>query len=245
MDRPLPKLSLHTRIRGDIEAHIIAGEWPAGHRIPLEHELMEQYGCSRMTVNKAVSALAAEGLIIRNRRAGSFVARPRMHSAVMQIPDIRHEIEARGSAYSYRCLKVETCQPHCKHFGGNESEKGRSMHILSVHVSDNEPLMLEERHIYLRAVPAAASVDFHAMPPGSWLLEHVPWTEAENRISAIAASTAEVNALGVLPGSACLVVERRTWRGAETVTKVRQTFRGDAYHVTAHFGVTAQYGRAA
>jgi GntR family transcriptional regulator, histidine utilization repressor len=240
MDRHLLKLSLHTRIRGDIEAHIIAGEWPAGHRIPLEHELMEQYGCSRMTVNKAVSALAAEGLIIRNRRAGSFVARPRMHSAVMQIPDIRHEVEARGGVYAYKCLKIEACEPHCLHFGKKEREPGRSLHIRSVHLSDGEPLMLEERHIFLNAVPAAAKADFNAQPPGSWLLEHVPWTEAENRISAIAANAATAKVLGVKAGSACLLVERRTWRGAETVTKVRQTFRGDAYHVTAHFGVTAQ-----
>jgi GntR family transcriptional regulator, histidine utilization repressor len=240
MDRHLPKLSLHTRIRGDIEARILSGEWPVGCRIPLEHELMAQYGCSRMTVNKAVSALAAEGLIIRNRRAGSFVARPHMHSAVMQIPDIRHEVEARGGIYAYKCLKAEKCKPHCKHFGGLESEPGRSLYIRSVHLSDGEPLMLEERHIYLKAVPAAAMVDFQATPPGPWLLEHVPWTEAENRISAIAAGAAAAKALAVKAGSACLVVERRTWRGAETVTKVRQTFRGDAYHVMARFGSTAQ-----
>jgi len=35
---------------------------------------MAQYGCARATVNKAVSALAAAGLIERHRRAGSFVA---------------------------------------------------------------------------------------------------------------------------------------------------------------------------
>ncbi len=228
------------QIRGDIEARILSGEWHAGHRIPLEHELMAQYGCSRMTVNKAVSALADEGLVIRNRRAGSFVARPRMHSAVMQIPDIRHEIEARGGVYAYKCLKTEACEPHCKHFGKKESEPSRSLHIRSAHFCDGEPLMLEERHIFLNAVPTAAKADFNAVPPGSWLLEHVPWTEAENRISAISADAAIAKVLGVKAGSACLVVGRRTWRGAETVTKVRQTFRGDIYDVTARFGSTAQ-----
>ena len=49
---------LHQRIRDDIEARIMSGDWPPGHRIPFEHELMAEYGCSRMTVNKVLSTLA-------------------------------------------------------------------------------------------------------------------------------------------------------------------------------------------
>ena len=47
--------SLYQRILGDIRGRILSGEWPPGHRIPFEHELTEEYGCSRMTVNKALS----------------------------------------------------------------------------------------------------------------------------------------------------------------------------------------------
>ncbi|MDZ4372108.1 MAG: GntR family transcriptional regulator, partial [Phenylobacterium sp.] len=54
---------LHQRIRGDIEARIRSGEWPPGYRVPFEAELMTEYGCARMTVSKAMSALADAGLI--------------------------------------------------------------------------------------------------------------------------------------------------------------------------------------
>ncbi|WP_296253579.1 GntR family transcriptional regulator, partial [uncultured Stenotrophomonas sp.] len=50
--------TLNHRIRSDIEGRILSGEWEPGFRIPFEHELMEQYGCSRMTVNKVLTALA-------------------------------------------------------------------------------------------------------------------------------------------------------------------------------------------
>ena len=53
--------TLHARIRAEIEARILSGEWPPGYRIPPETELVATYGCSRMTVNKAMSSLAAEG----------------------------------------------------------------------------------------------------------------------------------------------------------------------------------------
>ena len=63
--------TLYKQIRLDIERRILTGEWPPGHRIPFEHELMTRYGCSRMTVSKALSELAQADLIERRRRARS------------------------------------------------------------------------------------------------------------------------------------------------------------------------------
>lgn len=91
---------LHQQIRTDLERKIVDGAWPPGHRIPFEHELMAQYRCSRMTVNKVLSRLASIGLIERRRRAGSFVSRPKVHSAVLEIPDIQAEIIGRGQRYT-------------------------------------------------------------------------------------------------------------------------------------------------
>ena len=68
-------VSLYQRILSDIRGRILSGEWQPGHRIPFEHELSAEYGCSRMTVNKAMSELARTGLIERRRRSGSFSRR--------------------------------------------------------------------------------------------------------------------------------------------------------------------------
>ena len=89
MNLAVDERALHQRISLDLEANIRSGAWPPGFRIPFEHELTAQYGCARATVNKAVSALVAAGLIERRRRAGSFVARPHLQSAVLEIPDIQ------------------------------------------------------------------------------------------------------------------------------------------------------------
>src|SRR3954447_12813665 len=105
-DKPPPadKPTLYKQIRLDIERRILTGEWPPGHRIPFEHELMARYGCSRMTVSKALSELAQADLIERRRRAGTFVRRPQFLSAVLKIPDIRAEIGALGRAYGYELI---------------------------------------------------------------------------------------------------------------------------------------------
>ena len=49
---------------------------------------MAEYGCSRMTVNKALSALAATGLIARRRRAGSVRRRAGNQRAVLRDPGL-------------------------------------------------------------------------------------------------------------------------------------------------------------
>ena len=227
--------SLHARIRSDIEGRIRSGEWMPGQRIPTEAELMLTWKCSRMTAHKAVAALAAEGFVERNRKAGTFVARPRMHAAMLGIPDIRAEVEARGLGYGYKLLFDERRPACCIYLGAEGHHLGPSRFVRSVHLGDDRALVVEERYIFLDAVPEAASADLATEPPGTWLLSHVPWTEAEHRISAIAAEGHTAKDLGVHSGVPCLYLERRTWRGTQTITIVRQTIRGDSFDFLARF----------
>ncbi len=61
---------------------------------------------------------------------------------------------------------------------------------------------------------------------GRLAAENVSWTRAQHRISAWGADTATARLLDVKPGTACLVIERLTWRGEQPITRVRQVFLG-------------------
>ncbi len=228
--------SLHKRIRTEIAERILSGEWPPGHRIPFEHELMAEYGCSRMTVNKALSPLAESGLIVRRRRAGTFVARPKIHSVVLDIPDIQAEITARGEPYSYELLSRQVRPANRRDTEELDlAASGQIIALRCLHRASGRAFALEERLISLASAPEAADIDFSATPPGTWLLGHVPWTEAEHRISAVNVSRATAATLGIDPSAACLSLERRTWRGDDRITYVRLTFPGDGYDLVARF----------
>jgi len=234
MSRAAP--TLHRRIREEVQANILSGAWPPGHRIPAEHELMAQYGCSRMTVNKALGPLADAGLIVRRRRAGTVVARPKIHSAVLDIPDIAAEVAARGEAYGYELLsRAERAPDEAEAEALDLAPGDKVLALRCLHRAAGRPFALEERLVNLAAAPEAREVDFAAVPPGGWLLGHVPWTEAEHRIGAAAASRAVARALATPTGAACLVLDRRTWRGADRITDVRLTFPGEAYDLVARF----------
>lgn len=225
---------LHQKIRDDIEQQIRSGALKPGDRIPFEHELMAQYGVSRMTVNKALSPLDEAGLIERRKRAGSFVRLPRLDSTVLDIPDIQHEITARGETYrfellSYAIRNASTGEEH--ELAGN----GKVLVLTGLHFASAKPLAHERRLINLGAVPDAETIDFTRQSPGHWLLGVVPWTHVENQISAAPAEAPIARHLHIDTGAACLVVERRTWRGPERITTVRQVFDGGAYRLIASF----------
>jgi GntR family histidine utilization transcriptional repressor len=229
--------TLYQRIRGQIEDLIRSGAWAPGRKVPSETELMTQFGCSRMTVNKAMSALAEEGLIVRRRRAGSFVARPRVHSTVLDIPDIQAQIVARGETYRFDLLDRNRRKARAGDTDEMALAAGGELLVLRVlHVAGDRPFALEDRLISLAAVPEVADLDFAEESPGAWLLHHVPWTEAENRISAVGADATVADLLALDAGVALLAVERRTWRAGEPVTWVRQLFPGEAYDLVARFG---------
>jgi GntR family histidine utilization transcriptional repressor len=233
---PAPPQALYQRIRADLEDKILSGRWPPGYRIPFEHELVETYQCSRMTVNKVLSGLAATGVIERKRRVGSFVAKPLIQSAVLHIPDIQAEIAKRGEAYGYELLSRKRRKATKDDLERLAIDKSCDVLVLSCrHIAKGRPFALEERLINLDVVPAAAEIDFMLTPPGTWLLGHVPWNEAEHRISACLADDIALKALALKKPAACLVVERRTWRKSRVVTSVRVTYPNDLYQLTARF----------
>lgn len=223
---------LHRRIASDIERRISTGEWQPGFRIPTEAELIEQYGCARMTVSRALSDLASRSLVIRRKRAGTVVAHPPVHSAALvAIPDIQAEVEGRGMAYGHRLLG-RIVRPSTR----EEAEIGhRVIELDCLHLADNRPFAFEHRLISLDTAPEAEAANFVTEAPGRWLLIHMPWTEAEHRISAVGAEGEVATALALSDGTPCLRLERRTWRDGQGVTWALQTFPGAAYDLVARF----------
>lgn len=234
-------MTLDETIRTDIEGRIRSGEWRPGYRIPFEHELVSSYGCARATVNKALTALVAAGLIERRRKAGSFVAHPQVHSAMLAIPDIENIIVGRGEVYRFA-----TANRHVRKARENVAEEqllredGDLLAIDGTHFADMLPFAFEERIICLSTVPEASTAVFDATAPGSWLLRHIPWTQARHRIRAIAASPVVAEALAIPVASPCLQVERWTWRSGDAVTFVRQSFPGDRYDLIGDFEAHAE-----
>ncbi len=227
---------LHGQIRRAIARPILSGAWAPGRRIPSEHDLVARFGVSRMTVNRALASLAGEGLVERRRKAGTVVAARSAERAVFEIWDVAAEIARGGGRHradaiargegpatpeEAACLRVAPGTP--------------VLRLSLLHHADGVPVQLEERLVDPGMAPAIRDETFASITPGRWLLERVPWTEAEHRIGAVEAPAHAARHLGLPRGGACLVVERRTWRGTNPITHVRLTSPAGAQVLVGRF----------
>lgn len=226
----------YAEIQRALETAIVSGDWPPGARVPSEQELLKRYRCSRMTVNKALSALAASGLIVRRRRSGSFVAQPSAEKNVLQIHDTEAEIQREGKAYRIALVGRSERKATKRDAARLDVEAGaRILALTSIHFADDKPVVVEDRLINLEAVPSASGVDFTETSPGNWLLKKVPWSEAEHHIRAVNAAEEVARHLDIAKGDACLVVERRTRYGGHVITHVTLSYPGSSYQLVARF----------
>ncbi len=224
------------QIRRALAQPILDGAWRPGTRIPAELDLKAHFRTSRMTVNKAIASLASEGLLQRRRKVGTVVAERAQERPVFEIWNTADLVARSGAEYSYRLLECE--------FVKDDPEKRnllsvtRSTQLLwirCVHLSDGLPLQMEERLVNVDAAPGITCHPLDSVAPGPWLLAHVPWTEAEHVITASEATEAVAAALDVPVGSACLVVERRTWNAEVPVTLARLWHPGARHRLVGRF----------
>jgi DNA-binding GntR family transcriptional regulator len=66
--------SLHQQVTSDLLARIQSGQLAPGQPIPTEAELCREYGVSRITIRRALSALVERRLVVRRPGIGSFVS---------------------------------------------------------------------------------------------------------------------------------------------------------------------------
>ena len=202
-------------IQGEVLRRIHARDWPPGHPLPNEVELAAQFGCARATVNRALRALAEDGILERRRKAGTRVALHPVSRATLDIPIIRAEVEDRGMAHSYTLLSRNT---------GRHDSFGKALHITALHGADGAPFALEDRWISLATVPKATDQPFENHSANEWLLAHVPYTHGDIAFSAQPATAQEARHLQAPHGTPLFITDRTTWDHDRPVTAVRLSY---------------------
>lgn len=229
--------TLHERILTELRENILRGDWRPGDRIPFETDMANDYGVSRMTMNKVLTQLTREGYLERRRKVGTFVAKPRVQSAVMEIANIGEEIRERGESYSFETIarEVRTATAAELTALGLKDAGLRVVALECVHHADGEPFCHESRVINLAAVPAAESADFTTEQAGTWLLRQVPWSAAEHTIRAVTPAQRVLKLLALTAGTACLEIDRRTEFEGRPITFARLTYPGSKHQLVAQF----------
>ncbi|MEM6463886.1 MAG: UTRA domain-containing protein [Pseudomonadota bacterium] len=219
---------IHNILLGRIKS----GEWAPGVLVPSEADLAKEFGCTRVTVNRAMQALAEAGFVERRRKAGTRVIQRMSRNAVFRIPIIRYEIEKRGGSYKYLLIScAEQAPPQRVRAEMALTDDDSVLHVVSLHLADGRPYQLEDRWIDLTTVPQARQGPFDSISPNEWLLREIPYSNAEHLFCAAQPSTDEKEQLDLAENEPVFVIERTTWLAERSVTHVRLVHPANSFRL--------------
>ncbi|GAB1439471.1 histidine utilization repressor [Providencia sp.] len=230
---PVP---LYLQVKQSIIEKIHTAQWQANDRVPSEAELVSQFNCSRMTANRALRELTAEGLLVRLQGVGTFVAEPKGQSALFEIHSIEAEILARNHKYSCRILKLEEIEASPALAGELNIRPGTPVfHSIIVHLENDVPVQIEDRYVNALAAPDYLQQNFLSITPHDYLSQVAPLTQGEHIVEAVEADERSARLLQINVGASCLLITRRTWSQAYIVTSTKLLFPGHRYKLKGSF----------
>lgn len=205
-------LPLYQQVKRYILKKIGNGEWQAGMKIHSELELVATTGFSRMTINRALRELTAEGRLIRHQGQGTFVAEKKPQSALLEIHSIAHEISARGGDHScdVHLLQEEKARPELAQAMGLEPY-ATVFHSVIVHKDADVPIQVSSRFINPLVAPEYLQQDFTSITPNEYLLELSPISAVEHVIEALIPEVWIRELLQINSAEPCLALYRKTW----------------------------------
>ena len=235
--------AIHTQIIQTFETRIRSGFWHTGYRIPTEHEIAAEYGCSRPTVAKALLLLEQKGMIERRKRAGTFVKRPPAQSIILQILDPQTEISERGAHHRYELIErqVRAAKPADRKV--LRIRKGAVVELRMRHWADDTVYCVETRLINLDMLPDAEQADFETVPVADWLMERLPWRSGDHFLSAEAAGP-QADLLGLAPHAPVLKIERWVYLAPDATSLVSHGLTwhpADQKRLQAHYEIVSPY----
>ncbi|MCP4745582.1 MAG: histidine utilization repressor [Desulfobacteraceae bacterium] len=227
---------LYQKVKNYILEHIRDGRWLACNRIPSENELVQKLDVSRMTVNRALRELTAQGYLTRIQGVGTFVAEEKPQCAFLEIISIAEEIRRRGGVHtSYvHLLQAEKATQELAALM-HMPESASVFHAILVHYDRQVPVQLADRYVNPQIAPRFLEQDFTSITPNEYLINVAPITQVDHVIEATLPDRKTKNLLALEDPAPCLVLHRTTWSGEHVATNSRFVYPGSRYRLGGRF----------
>ena len=221
-------LQLQQLLRDAIQRNILNKD----DAIPAERDLATEYDVSRITVRKAIGGLVEEGLLTRRRGAGTFVA-TRVEKSFSKLTSFSEDMLTRGhqprSAWVSKTTGIVT-PDEAMSLGVSPSSS--VYRFQRIRYADDVPMAFETSTIAgycLASIDAVGESLYAALDAAG----NRP-VRALQRLRAVPFGGEHARMLGVDPGHAGLLIERRGFLRDGRAAELTQSFyRGDAYDFVA------------
>lgn len=235
---PQSALPLYYQIKQNLLELVESGKFAPGDLLPAESEMGEYYGVSRLTVRQAVGELVREGVLLRERGRGTFVASPKTTHAMLRSSGFSERIRETGQTPSSRVLSYEVVPAPASVAEYLQIPEGAPVYKLTRLRSVNgEPQMIEITHLPRDRYPGMEDVDFSRASLYSTLAERFGCNvvAADEIFEPVLTTTYEAELLGTKVKSAALLLEVVAYdQDGSRVEYNKSIVRGDKARLLFH-----------
>jgi DNA-binding GntR family transcriptional regulator len=160
VDRTSP-LPLHVQVKQALKERIVQRTWEPGDLVPGDLVLCNQFGVSRTTVRQALTELAHEGWVVRERGRGTFVAAPKLtERAFERLSGFFEDMVALGHPPVSQVLRQEV-RPADDQIADRLNVKPGTqiVEIERLRFVDDEPVVLTTTYLPQALVPGLEAAD--------------------------------------------------------------------------------------
>lgn len=139
---------LYSELADTLRNAIAAGTYAAGSKLPSEAELQADTGLSRSTVRKALELLVKEGLVVKERGRGAFVAStPQAPTIGLTFASFTAQAERRGQSVRTRTVDAKRALPPQAVAEFLNLQSGtEAVEIVRLRYLDEKPLCIESSY---------------------------------------------------------------------------------------------------
>jgi GntR family transcriptional regulator len=195
----------------NIRERVADGTWPPGTQIPGEPELCKLFAVSRTVIRQALAELDHDGLVVRKKGKGTFIAEPKIsESLVQRLTGFYEDMVDRGHTPVTRVLQQQVKPANSKIAAHLAIKQGTPIiEIERLRFIEDEPIVLVTTHLPHALCPDAATTDFSALSLYQFLEEHygLVIVRGHRTLEAVAANEYEARSLGVTIGAPLILLD--------------------------------------
>jgi GntR family transcriptional regulator len=234
--RPTAGQPKHAQLKEAILDDIARGLFKPGDLVPSHRSLSARYHMSHMTVRRAITDLAHEGIVYAVQGKGVYVAEPKQEVVADPLVSFHDDMLRRGLTPSAQTLEARLT-----------SASAALARIMGV--EPDAPLVFLRRLLLANGAPIATSALYvpHALCPG--LLDHelvdgslfatlrqsygLSLARRSRTAESVLASPTQAELLGLTLPAPLLLIEQLTYLDTgQAVEYVRIYYRGDRYRIS-------------
>ena len=229
-------IPLYTQLVGIIKRHISSGTLAVGQLLPSESELCRVLDISRNTVRQAIGELEEEGLVVRKRGKGTFVADPATSRRGVRY-SFTTEVSSMGKAPSSTLVAFDVLVPPSAVCRKMELKEGTPVYCFTrIRNVDGQPLILETSYYPQFIFPnlTREMVETHSFYSLLYHVGIVPFS-ADDCYEAVVLDEEQATLLGVESGSCAFYHQRHTkTEDGRIYEYTRSYIRGDRVRLDVH-----------